>query len=210
MTVEGKGGHAAFADSSKPSAILELCHKALELEALNDWQQGVTINVGTIKGGTSPNTVAHQAGASVDVRFNDVAARDKVKQRIDRIAQKAIVPGTCTHIGWTSERPPMAQTRENKTLYRVAKREADDLGIAVEEEFRGGVSDANFIAMQGTPVIDGLGPIGGMDHSREEYMVKDSLRDRTQLLACLLFQSWRMYKGGQLFQNPKTHSRSKG
>jgi len=199
LTIQGKAGHAASADHDKPSAVLELCHKTLELEALNDSRQGLSINVGTIKGGMSPNTVADRSLASVDVRFNNAAARDDVKSRISDIVQKAIVPGTHTKIDWTSERPPMEQTQGNKTLYLVAKQQADDLGIVVEEEFRGGVSDANLIAMQQTPVLDGLGPIGGMDHSSEEYMIKDSLRKRTQLLALLLQESWRLHKGGRLF-----------
>ena len=46
--------------------------------------------------------------------------------------------------------------------------------------------DANFIDQAGTPVIDGLGPIGAGDHSPREYMVKDSLPQRTLLLASVL------------------------
>ncbi len=67
---------------------------------------------------------------------------------------------------------------------------AGPLGIPIKEQFRFGGSDANFIADLGIPVLDGLGPIGGRDHSDEEYMVKESLLQRTILFAGTLLASW--------------------
>ena len=56
----------------------------------------------------------------------------------------------------------------------------------MKEEFRFGVSDANLIADEGAPVIDGLGPVGADDHSENEYMIEKSLLERTLLLATSL------------------------
>ena len=69
----------------------------------------------------------------------------------------------------------------------------------MSEEFRAGVSDANLIAGAQTPVIDGLGPIGAMDHSENEYMIKESLLQRSVLLACALIDCWEKYQRGILF-----------
>jgi glutamate carboxypeptidase len=199
VTAKGKAGHAAFAEHDKPSAILELSHKILEIEALNDLNEGLSVNVGTIKGGISPNTIPDQAWATADIRFNNGSQKTHVKNRLEGLVQKAVVPGTWTHIDWTSERLPMEPTPGNKALYQVAARQANELGIAVEEEHRSGVSDANVIASQNIPVIDGLGPQGARDHSKEEHMIKDSLTEKTQLLALLILESWRLYKEGKLF-----------
>jgi hypothetical protein len=38
----------------------------------------------------------------------------------------------------------------------------------------------------GVASLDGLGPIGGMDHSPEEYLEVDSIVPRTTLVAALL------------------------
>ena len=46
--------------------------------------------------------------------------------------------------------------------------------------------DANTTAGMGVPTIDGLGPIGGNDHSPAEYLEVDSIVPRTTLLAGLL------------------------
>ena len=43
----------------------------------------------------------------------------------------------------------------------------------------------------GVPTLDGLGPIGGGDHSEEEYLELDSLVPRTTLLAGLLLSAGR-------------------
>jgi glutamate carboxypeptidase len=40
----------------------------------------------------------------------------------------------------------------------------------------------------GVPTIDGLGPIGGLDHSPHEYLEVDSIVPRTALFAALLLE----------------------
>ena len=46
----------------------------------------------------------------------------------------------------------------------------------------GGGSDANLTGSLGIPTVDGLGPIGGAMHSRNEFMVLDSIAKRLELL----------------------------
>ena len=55
------------------------------------------------------------------------------------------------------------------------------------EEERGGISFPNFLPDPGRiPVLDGLGPVGGGMHTREEFVDLNSLRRRIVLLADLL------------------------
>lgn len=57
----------------------------------------------------------------------------------------------------------------------------------VREEDRGGISFPNFLREPGRiPVLDGLGPVGGGMHTREEHVELDSLARRIRLLADLL------------------------
>ncbi|MDY6791741.1 MAG: M20/M25/M40 family metallo-hydrolase [Thermodesulfobacteriota bacterium] len=48
LDVKGKAGHAAYADKAKASAIVELAHKIIAFESLNDHQRGITVNVGKV------------------------------------------------------------------------------------------------------------------------------------------------------------------
>jgi glutamate carboxypeptidase len=178
---------------------VELSHKIVELEALNDTENGLLLNVGEIHGGTGPNIVPDEAVASIDVRFTEVDERTYARKKILQIAEKVSVPGTWSEVTQVTERPPMQQTEHNKELFKVVKSQADHLGIHVQEEFRKGVSDANLIAAQEAPVVDGLGPVGDLDHSHREYMIKDSLCQRAQLLTLSILEGWNLYQNGRLF-----------
>ena len=88
----------------------------------------------------------------------------------------------------------MEQTDANRNLFQKVNAVARRLDLAIREEFRGGVSDANIIAEQGIPVLDGLGPSGAKDHSKDEFMIKESLLQRTALLACSIAECWHAYQ----------------
>ena len=186
LTVNGRAGHAAFAGADKASAILEMAHKTLAIEALNDPAKGISANVGTVAGGIGPNTVPEHAVARLDFRFNRPEDGDALKNRLARITADTRVAGTAASMEIISGRPPMPAGDSSRGLYTRVEKIAGRLGIAVSPECRPGVSDANEIAQVGTPVIDGMGPIGGRDHSPDEYMFKSSLPQRTLLLACIL------------------------
>ena len=95
--------------------------------------------------------------------------------------------------------PILEATEQNKALFNVIAGEASRLDIPVVEQFRAGASDANTIAEAGTPVVDGLGPVGRHDHSDREYLVRESLYTRSALLALSLLAAWRRYEAGTLF-----------
>ena len=186
LAVEGQAGHAAFAEKHKASAILELAHKIIAIERLNDPDNGITANVGTIEGGLGPNTIAQHANAAIDMRYVAAGDETRLTAKIQEIAALQTIPGTRCRMTLRSSRPAMPQTSANMDLFRRIKVFADGLGIPVVPELRQGVSDANVIAQTGIPVIDGLGPIGAKDHSEDEYIEKKSLWERAVLFANIL------------------------
>ena len=188
--IEGKAGHAAFASKDKPSAILEMAHKIIAFESLNDFDNGITINVGKIEGGIGSNTIPEFSNAQVDFRFVDPSDLRNLEEKVSEMANKVVVPGTQSRVDFITGRPPMQQSQGNKKLFQTIADIANHMGYPVKEQYRFGVSDANFIADLKVPVIDGLGPIGDRDHSRDEYMIKESLLKRTILLACSIIECW--------------------
>ncbi len=184
LKVHGRAGHAA-AGGEKASAILEMAHKVVALENLNG-VAGVTLNVGQISGGIGPNTVAELAEAEIDVRVPDQRAQNLIEEALDGITARSVVPGTRAELLPVGGRPPMPQSEANRQLHAVAKQQASILGYDLPEELRSGVSDANFIGALGVPVLDGLGPAGGLDHSDREYIVENSLSERATLTAAII------------------------
>lgn len=190
LQVSGQAGHAAFAGRNKASAVLELAHKVIAIEQLNDPSRQLVVNVGTVSGGVGPNTIAERASARVDTRFLLLSDGDSCEKSMNRIASRNSVPGTSGLLIRTSGRAPMEQTDANRRLFRLVREQATSLGITVQEELRSGVSDANTISASGLPVVDGMGPVGDCDHSDREYMIRDSLMEKTLLAAQVIEKGW--------------------
>ncbi|MGD9082919.1 MAG: M20 family metallopeptidase [Desulfobacterales bacterium] len=188
LDVYGKSGHAAFTGKDKASAILELAHKTIGLESLNHNEKGITVNVGRIRGGVGPNTIPEHATAHIDFRYVEQKDDNFLRKTISKITARQKTPHTRADFEIVSHRPPMEQTHANRQLFQTVKTVAKRLGLPIKEEFRSGVSDANIIAEKGIPVLDGLGPIGAKDHSKDEYMISKSLLQRSILLACSIIE----------------------
>lgn len=190
LIVTGRAGHAAFAGADKASAILELAHKIIALEQLNDSRRGIVVNVGLIQGGIGPNTVSDHATAEIDTRFLSRADAAATAERLAEIASLPTVAGTTAELQYVGGRPPMEQNRRNSELFQGIRAEAERLGQPCTEELRSGVSDANTIAQLDIPVVDGMGPIGEGDHSDREYMIRESLPARVRLAAGSILRIW--------------------
>jgi len=156
------------------------------LHALNGMRPGVTLNVGVVSGGTVSNAVPDRASAKIDVRIVDPADQAPVEQAIRDIGAQVFVPGTSTTVTGGIRVPAMACTPTIAALAELTKHCAVDLGFTTNDAHTGGMSYANFLAEQGLPVLDGLGPVGGNDHSPNEYIDIDSIVPRTALLALLM------------------------
>ncbi|WP_082091599.1 M20 family metallopeptidase [Domibacillus tundrae] len=184
MRVSGKSAHAGVEPEIGRSAIEEIAHKIIKLQQLNDHENGLSVNVGLIKGGTSANTVSPEAEAVIDVRVNNKQQADEVVKDIYAIAEEDTVHGTDTEVEGRIARPPMEETEESKQLLKEVKDIGKQAGLMIHGESTGGASDASFTAAEGIPTIDGMGPVGEFSHSEtNEYTVVDSLIERTALLA---------------------------
>jgi glutamate carboxypeptidase len=186
LNVTGRAGHAGYPGAVKSSALLEMAHKIVALEDLNGLTPGLTINVGKAIGGSAPNVIAQHAEALIDIRLPDPESEAIVNEEIQRIASGAQVRGTKSLISRLSGRPAMPVCRANLALFEEFKSAAALLDMEIDHEFRGGVSDANYIATQGAAVLDGLGPVGGNDHSDQEFIIQKSLVERTALTALMV------------------------
>ena len=82
--------------------------------------------------------------------------------------------------------PCMPLTPEVQALEKLAQEAAREVGFEVKGAKTGGGSDAAVVAAEGTPVLDGLGPIGGLDHGPDEYIELSSIVPRTAMLARLM------------------------
>ncbi|MEX1295169.1 MAG: M20 family metallopeptidase [Candidatus Limnocylindrales bacterium] len=185
-TLRGRSAHAGVEPEKGRSATLEAAYKAVALHALNGRWPGVTVNVGEIRGGTRPNIVAEEAIMTIDLRARLVAEQDEAKATIFEILEGSTVPDVTTAIEILADTRPMEKSPASARLVEAAVAIAAELGFALADAETGGSSDANTTAAVGVPSVDGLGPVGGNDHTPLEYIEKSSIVPRTTLLAALL------------------------
>jgi glutamate carboxypeptidase len=187
LTAQGHSAHAGVEPEKGRNAILEIAHQALQFSRLNGWRDGMTITAGVINGGTLPNVVPDFAQVRFDVRFlhsEDLAA---MEARWREMMQQQLVPGIELTLQVESDiKEPMVPTPASIQLASRAQEIAQDLGFSLEHVLTGGASDGSYPSSLGIPALDGLGPIGGLDHSPREYIMANSVAPRTALLAGLI------------------------
>ena len=166
------------------NAIEELARQVLVIQRLTDYDQGTTLNVGIIRGGTATNVVPEEAVAEVDLRVMKPGEAERIMA-----AFHALVPtldGTVIKVTGELNRPPMPADERMKATFNKARTLAHRVGLEIKASGTGGASDANFVAPLGIPVLDGLGAVGDGGHSEREFIFKDSLPERAKLLAAIL------------------------
>jgi glutamate carboxypeptidase len=185
VSVEGVAAHAGLDPGGGASAILELSYLIQNLFALNDPARGVTVNVGTIGGGLSPNVVAPESSAVVDVRVP--TAEDARRVEAEILGLEPVTPGVKVRVEGGMGRPPMERTPRNRTLWERARRLGAGLGVELEEATAGGGSDGNTTSLY-TATLDGLGAVGDGAHARHEFVYAEKMAERAALLALLIME----------------------
>lgn len=183
VRVKGKAAHAGLAPDEGVSAILELSLVVQKLFALNDPEQGVTVNVGTIDGGMRPNVVAPESSAVVDVRVVTMEQAREIEKAIRGL--RADTAGAELTIEGGVETPPLERTPRNRSLWHLAEGFMTELDLEIGECLAGGGSDGNTASLF-TATLDGLGAVGGGAHAVHEFVRFDSLVERSALLALLV------------------------
>jgi glutamate carboxypeptidase len=188
LTINGRAAHAGVEPEKGRSAILAGAAIVQGIHALNGRWPDVTTNVGVFKAGTRPNIVCDQAELHVDVRALTAASLDAVVTAVHDLAASPIVPDVTVDVDRMNGWAPMEKLDRSGRLADHVIALASRLGFETHDTATGGASDANTTSGMGVPSIDGLGPIGGMDHSPEEYLEVRSIVPRTSLLAALLLE----------------------
>ncbi len=188
MAVTGKAAHSGANFKDGISAIEELARKITALHALTNLDRGITVNVGTIGGGQTVNTVAPDARCEIDLRFVTPADRAFAMGEIQRIVDTCFVPGTGASLEIAGEFLPLVESPQGKALFEHYAACAQDLGAPVRAEFTGGCADSGFAAEVGAATICGTGPVGGKAHSPDEYLETGTILPRAQTLALAIMR----------------------
>lgn len=186
FTIIGKETHASYCAKEGANAITEAAYKIIEIEKIKD-DEGVTCNVGVIKGGSVVNTVAGECSFEVDVRFSNQEQMEWIQKQLKEIADKQFVQGCTTALTLMSFRTAMELSNKNIELLNkmnIIFRE-NGLSELVIGKRRGG-SDAADVSSFGIPCVDSLGVKGEHAHSIQEEADLDSLSESAKRIALVI------------------------
>ena len=178
VTARTNGGHSYLAFGEK-NAIAALCGIVQDIYALSvptDGHSRTTYNVGTIRGGTSVNTIAQEATMLCEYRSDNAAHLQAMETAFARIFDRAATDGVNITVKRIGERPCMGDvdTDALEALINTCKRVTAEVTGEPPHDISSS-TDCNIPLSRGIPsVCIGVYEGGGM-HTREEWVTKASL-----------------------------------
>jgi len=172
MRFTGQPAHSGGRHQDGRSAVREMAWQILQLEAMTDYDRGLTVNVGVARGGTRANVVPAEAALNIDVRFSDPASGAEALKKIKET--KAHFSDIGIEVTGGETRPCFVRRPEAEPLLARTKQIAEELGVPLGDYASGGGSDGNFTSAI-APTLDGLGAEGKGPHTHFEQIEISSL-----------------------------------
>lgn len=179
VTVEGPGGHS-WGDFGKRNAIQVAAAIISELTDIDlPATPKTTLNVGTILGGISVNTIAPSCTFLLDLRSVDAETLADLNAQVKRVLHRNRNEITVS-IDLLGERPA-GQVAPNSRITRIAGAILESMGISPTGDASS--TDANIPISRGIPAVCIGLTTGGNVHKQDEYIEREPIaRGLYQLL----------------------------
>lgn len=185
--MHGVSAHAGNNPQDGRSAVLAACRFALAADKLQDLKgAGTSVNVIIKKGGTVSNVVPDICELEFDTRFWTNEERERLDKNFAALCEGDWGEGTRAELVKLAYLPAMPCTEKTRELVSQIEEAARLEGVKIGWVDAGGGSDANHIALAGTPVIDGVGPAGAGFHTDREYLRVDTVEERIRMIVRFL------------------------
>jgi len=184
LRAHGVPAHAGLEPEKGASAILELSRQIERIHAIAKPEIGTTVNVCTIKGGTTSNVIPEHAECEIDVRFGRMNEATRVENLLQSL--QPVDERVSLELLGAINRPPLERTDAVIAYFEKARDLASGFGYEIGETQVGGASDGNFVAALGVPILDGLGIAGAGAHMLTEHIIVNDIPKRATLVTSLL------------------------
>ncbi|NDY71511.1 M20 family metallopeptidase [Desulfobacter hydrogenophilus] len=183
VTASGTAAHAGADPHKGANAVVELAHQVIAITGLNDPDTGTTAQVTVINGGDKINIIPALASASVDIRIEKRAQKERVETFFKDLPGNITVPGVTVSVEGSIDHPPMEPDSNTMALWEIIRKTAENVGIETDYIATGGYSDGNYTSAEGTPTIDGMGLVGSNSHRHDEYVELDAVVPMVRIVA---------------------------
>ncbi len=179
VTAITEGGHSygAFGHRNAIRVLAEIIHDIYQIEVPRVEKSKTTYNVGTIRGGTSVNTIAQEASMLVEYRSDNAECLAIMKAKYEEIFERARENCLELKVALVGNRPCRLGV-DVAELARLTQKVVDiqhrytgrDIGVT------SGSTDCNVPHSMGIPAICVGVCDGGGAHTREEWLEKESIK----------------------------------
>jgi glutamate carboxypeptidase len=172
ISVSGRGAHAGGKHAHGANAVVQLARTLQAVAALTDYARHLTFNPATAAGGCGLNRVPHAAVAEGEFRAFAPEVCAEARTALLALAGPGEVRSPAdgfpcmVQVDILSESRPWPRNAHTDGLLDLWQAIGRELGLEIEGEERGGLSDGNFL-WDAVPTLDGLGPYGDNDHCSE-------------------------------------------
>ncbi len=190
ITCHGIAAHSGADPEKGASAVVELARWVVELQKFFDLGEGTTINFGRFDGGKNNGQVPDFADMTVSFRCVDPERADAIDRRIREMAANPYDPRCTIEVKTLTSRPAMYPHEKSQAFIKILREVGEELDFPIVTISTGGGSDGNFIAHYGVATIDGCGPSGGNMHTVNEYLIKETVEKRLDVMRALLLKTF--------------------
>lgn len=183
LAAYGRAAHAGVEPEVGRNAVHAIAREAVRLLAVHHARPGLTLQLTGLEGGQGLNTVPSSASLTGDVRGLTAADLAWAREQVLSSPEYDGIELVFEDLGGP---PPFERTERVAVLARAAIALGAELGHPFGEASTGGVSDGSWTAHAGIPTLDGLGPVGGLDHGPDEYIETETLASRCGVVAGLV------------------------
>lgn len=187
LAFHGRAAHVGRAFADGRNAVMAAAETAIALSALNRQREGVTLNVGSIDGGSAVNVVPERAVLRFNIRAPDAESAAWIEAEVRRIAADTSKrDGVSAQLHGGITRPPKPLNSKQEKMLAWVREAGRAIGVEIGAKPSGGVCEGNNLAAAGCPNIDTLGPCGGGLHSDQEFALLSSFAERAKLSFLML------------------------
>ena len=181
IDAQGRASHSGSAPDRGRNALLALARASLAIAAHHDPQGEDRLSVvpTVVRSGQALNIVPAAGELLVDMRADALRAFARVLEDVPRE-----IDGVKLAPAMERRWPGMDSRAATETLLQRA---GGRLGRPLVGVDRGGASDASHFASSIPLTVDGLGPRGGGAHTPQEFILRDSLRERAEVALALAY-----------------------
>ncbi len=194
LCVKGIRSHAGRFNQPSLNAAHETSLIISKLSSLNDLENKMKLNVGSISGGTGHhNIVCDHVITKIDMRFPCLDTLRYMHREFEEIVNRKYL--SCAYSGnhcvvdykVVDDCPPMPLGDDRYDLISLYKNTYQGLcDRRIDDHHAGGAADINYFSNGQAILIDGLGPVGYGMHTLDEEIQFNELNLRIDVLSKFL------------------------